>query len=272
MNKNKKQTIIIFPIIIVALVILISLVFIFKDSNTSNQNTTKLEESTEKKESKKSKKTNINSKWPTDELAMLLPVSNDEINEVNDCSCDYYKCIEISVNCNDRNDYLDYIEKCKNKGFTYDIKSSNEKNDPLCYSSFFSSYNKDGVYLLIAYDDGDYSNNNNYFIKIQGPTTCELVWKKGNRDEIIPQPNTSIGFSYCDYGSFDAYVSGMSHDDFLAYMELCSKKYNVQFEKEDVSESYYSDEQYEARIDELDGTLHIIYMGCNNVKFMMYFD
>ena len=43
MNKNKKQTIIIFPIIIVALVILISLVFVFKDDN-NDKNTTKLEE------------------------------------------------------------------------------------------------------------------------------------------------------------------------------------------------------------------------------------
>lgn len=272
MKENKKQAIIMFQIIIVIISILVSLVFIYKDGNTSNQNVTKSEKSTEEKDTKRSKKTNVNSKWPTNELTMLLPIPDDELVEANDYSCDYYKEISISVNCNDKNDYLNYIEKCKNKGFTYDIKSSDEKNDALCYSSFFSSYNKDGTYLLIAYDDSDYSNNNNYFITIKGPITCTLVWKKGNRDEIIPQPNTSIGFSNCDTGSFDAYVSEMSHDDFLEYIELCSEKYDVQFEKVDISESYYSDEQYEARIDELDGTLDIIYMGCGNVKFMMYFD
>lgn len=264
MNKNKKQTIIIFPIIIVALVILISLVFVFKDDN-NDKNTTKLEESTEKKEKKTSKKTNVNSKWPTNELAMLLPVPDNELDEVYDYSCDYYKSIGIAVNCNDRSDYLDYIEKCKNKGFTYDIQSSDEKNDGLCYSSFFGSYNKDGVYLLIAYDDGDYYDKN-YFITIKEPVTCNLIWEKGHRAEIIPQPNVSTGFINSDDGLFEASVSNMSHNDFLEYMDLCSKKFNVQFEKVDVSESDYSEEEYKAYIDELDGTLFISYMGFNNVK------
>ena len=58
----------------------------------------------------------------------------------------------------------------------------------------------------------------------------------------------------------------MSHNDFLEYMDLCSKKFNVQFEKVDVSESDYSEEEYKAYIDELDGTLFISYMGFNNVK------
>lgn len=58
----------------------------------------------------------------------------------------------------------------------------------------------------------------------------------------------------------------MSHDDFLEYIDLCSKKFNVQFEKVDVSESYYSDEEYKATVDELDGTLSISYMGLNNVR------
>ena len=49
-------------------------------------------------------------------------------------------------------------------------------------------------------------------------------------------------------------------------MDLCSKKFNVQFEKVDVSESDYSEEEYKAYIDELDGTLFISYMGFNNVK------
>lgn len=48
----------------------------------------------------------------------------------------------------------------------------------------FSSYNKDGVYLLIVYDDGDfvYENgdhtNKNYSITIKGPITCNLIWEK----------------------------------------------------------------------------------------------
>ena len=118
---------------------------------------------------------------------------------------------------------------------------------------------------MIAYDDGDYYDKN-YFITIKGPVTCNLVWEKGHRAEIIPQPNASTGFINSDDGLFEASVSNMSHNDFLEYMNLCSKKFNVQFEKVDVSVSDYSKEEYKAYIDELDGTLFISYMGFNNVK------
>lgn len=171
---NKKQTVIIFPIVIVILSILISLVFVFKNDSTNDQNTIKNEKNTENTENKEKKETNINSKWPTNELAMLLPIPDNELDEVYDSSRDYYKSTEIAVNCNDKNDYLEYIEQCKNKGFTYDIKSSDVKNDGLCYSSFFSSYNKDGVYLLITYDNGDYTNKS-YHITIKEPVTCNLI-------------------------------------------------------------------------------------------------
>lgn len=269
---NKKQTVIIFPIIIVIISILISLVFVFKNDSTNDQNIIKNEKNTENKEKKENKDTNINSKWPTSELAMLLPIPNNELEAVHDYSCDYYKSTGIDVNCNDRNDYLEYIEQCKNKGFTYDIKSSDVKNDGLLYSSFFSSYNKDGVYLLIVYDDGDfvYENGNhtnkNYSITIKEPITCNLIWENGHRSGMIPQPNTSTGFIRSDDGLFEAMVSNMSHDDFLEYIDLCSKKFNAQFEKVDVSESYdYSDEEYQATVDELDGTLSISYTGFSNV-------
>lgn len=262
---NKKQTVIIFPIVIVILSILISLVFVFKNDSTNDQNTIKNEKNTENTENKEKKETNINSKWPTNELALLLPIPDNELDEVYDSSRDYYRSTEIAINCNDKNDYLEYIEQCKNKGFTYDIKSSDVNNDCLCYSSFFSSYNKDGVYLLITYDNGDYTNKS-YHIIIKEPVTCNLIWEKGDRAEIIPQPNTSTGFIGCDDGLFEAMVSNMSHDDFLEYIDLCSKKFNVQFEKVDVSESYYSDEEYKATVDELDGTLSISYMGFNNVR------
>lgn len=83
---------------------------------------------------------------------------------------------------------------------------------------------------------------------------------------MIPQPNTSTGFIRSDDGLFEAMISNMSHDDFLEYIDLCSKKFNVQFEKVDVSESYdYSDEEYQATVDELDGTLSIGYTGFSNV-------
>ena len=118
---------------------------------------------------------------------------------------------------------------------------------------------------MITYDNGDYTNKS-YHIIIKEPVTCNLIWEKGDRAEIIPQPNTSTGFIGCDDGLFEAMVSNMSHDDFLEYIDLCSKKFNVQFEKVDVSESYYSDEEYKATVDELDGTLSISYMGFNNVR------
>lgn len=132
---NKKQTVIIFPIVIVILSILISLVFVFKNDSTNDQNTIKNEkntENTENKEKRNKYKFKMAYKW----ISIVIAYTDNELDEVYDYSCDYYKGIGIDVNCNDRNDYLEYIEQCKNKGFTYDIKSSNVKNGGLGYSSF----------------------------------------------------------------------------------------------------------------------------------------
>lgn len=46
---------------------------------------------------------------------------------------------------------------------------------------------------------------------------------KGHRSGMIPQPNTSTGFIRSDDGLFEAMISNMSHDDFLEYIDLCSK-------------------------------------------------
>ena len=81
---NKKQTVIIFPIVIVILSILISLVFVFQNDSTNDQNTIKNEKNTENTENKEKKETNINSKWPTNELALLLPIPDTELDEVYD--------------------------------------------------------------------------------------------------------------------------------------------------------------------------------------------
>lgn len=81
--------------------------------------------------------------WPDSKLAQMLPKAESEYGEVR---WDRSDSINIYVGYTEKNQFEDYVNKCKEKGFTKDYDKDERR---------YSAYNEDDYSLRIYYDSKD---------------------------------------------------------------------------------------------------------------------
>jgi len=140
----------------------------------------------------------------------------------------YNKTEELWVKINKISDkqFAEYIEACKEKGFTVDAESD---------SNSYEGYNAEGYKLKLSHYGGDADMG----INLEKPMEMTaIVWPTSTAGKQLPTPKSTIGkFSYEYDDHFLVYIGNTTKADYTEYANACSEKgFNVDYSKGD---NYY---------------------------------
>lgn len=164
--------------------------------------------------------------WDDIILGDMLPEPPANKGEIHTNSAD-----ELWVDINDLSDkqFNDYVEACKEKGFTVDAESN---------SSSYDAYNAEGYKLSL----GHYGSDADMSIQLEAPMEMTTItWPTSVAGKQLPTPKSTTGnFSYEYDDNFFVYVGDTTKSDFAEYINACSEKgFNVDYSKGD--DYYYAD-------------------------------
>ena len=164
--------------------------------------------------------------WSDMILGDILPEPPANKGEIYDNSTN-----ELWIDINDISDkqYANYVEACKENGFTVDENSD---------SSSFEAYNDKGYKLSLSH----YGSDDNMTIQLEAPMEFgTITWPSSTAGKLLPAPKSTTGkFSYEHDDNFFVYIGNTSKADFDAYVADCSNKgFSVDYDKGDTY--YYAD-------------------------------
>ena len=160
--------------------------------------------------------------WDEVILADMLPKPESPYGEIISNSEDY---LSLDVTKTTEAQYKDYIEACKEKGFTIDTETT---------GSFFYAYNDKGYKLSLSY----YDYNSEMSISLDSAMEMETItWPDSKLAKLLPVPKSTVGQIYSnDEDSFSAYIGNTSLEDYNAYVKACEDKgFTVDAKKQDKS-------------------------------------
>ena len=167
--------------------------------------------------------------WPSSGLAKNLP---DPPAKYGTITADNNDLFDVDFEKMTADDYRNYINACKDKGFTIDPDES---------GSSYSAYNDDGFKLVIDYSD----YNNEMAVSLDAPEEMtEFTWPETDLSKLIPQPKSNFGninFEHDDSISID--IGKTSESDYAEYVQTCiDSGFNVDYKKSD--KFYNADDSY----------------------------
>ena len=138
---------------------------------------------------------------------------------------------DLWIDINDLSDkqFNDYVEACKEMGFTVDAESN---------SSSYNAYNAEGYKLSL----GHYGSDADMSIQLDAPMEMTTIsWPTSIAGQMLPTPKSTTGkFSYEYEDHFYVYVGNTTRSDYAEYVTACSEKgFNVDYSKGD--DYYYAD-------------------------------
>ena len=157
--------------------------------------------------------------WPSNELTNKIPKPSLKYGEVDTFSdslyVDLYKAKESNYN--------EYVEECKEYGFTIDSSSS---------SSRYEAYNEDGYELLVTY----YESNSEVSIHLRSPKEySEISWPSSSLASLIPVTPSNTGEVITNSDEELTLVVGNTDTETMqAYIDQCIEAgFNVDYSKSD---------------------------------------
>ena len=174
--------------------------------------------------------------WDTVVLAEMLPEPESPYGEIISNSEDY---LSLDVTKTTEAQYKDYIEACKDKGFTIDTEST---------GSFFYAYNDKGYKLSLSYYDYDSEMHINLDSAMEMET---ITWPDSEMVKLLPVPKSTIGKIYSnDEDGFSVYIGNTTIDDYNAYVKACEEKgFTVDAQKKDKTFSAKNADSYKLSVD-----------------------
>ena len=141
--------------------------------------------------------------------------------------CNSENKLNIDLYDSSKNDFYDYVDKCKGVGFTVDAKISDDD---------YSAFNQDGYKLDIDYLDG----LKELSISLVVPEEMgEFEWTTIGVGKLLPVPKSNVGYVITD--SADTYsvcVGNTSKEDYNEYVKACEEAgFTVDYIK---NETYFS--------------------------------
>lgn len=143
--------------------------------------------------------------------------------------------------------YNNYINRCKENGFTIDIEQSN--------SSFYA-YNNDGYKLYLYYHE----NEKKMTISVDSPIQLQMLdWPNTDLTRLIPIPESKLGkIEKNDEDNFIVYLGKMSKESMKNYINLCKEKgFSIEVQEGDTSYSAKNNDGYKVNVE---------YIGNNTIK------
>lgn len=134
-------------------------------------------------------------------------------------------------------DFYEYINACKESGFTVDTDQST-------YS--FEAYNEAGYKLSLHHTDSDCEMR----IDLEAPTKYgELKWSDSELAKLLPKPVSTVGeISKDDEKGFEVTVAETTIEDFINYSKQCEKTFSENVQKTDKSYSATNKDGYRLSI------------------------
>lgn len=163
--------------------------------------------------------------WDDIVLGDILPEPPSLKGEIHTNAFDR---LRVDINDLSSKQFNDYINACKENGFTVDFKFDS-------YS--YTAYNSEGYKLSLYYFDSDKNMN----IDLEAPIEmATITWPKSIAGQQAPAPKSTIGkFSFEYDDNFFVYVGNTSNTDYAEYVNTCSEKgFNVDYRKGD--DYYYA--------------------------------
>ena len=163
--------------------------------------------------------------WSDILLADVVPEPETRFGEIIGNSSEY---LSLYVYRTSAADYGEYVDACKEKGFTVEADQSEQS---------YYAYNADGYKLSLYYDE---SNSKMHIGVDAAEQYGTLVWPDSIIASMLPVPASTTGeITQDDDKGFQAYVSNTPIDEFKNYVAACADRgFNI--------DAYESDESYSA--------------------------
>ena len=164
--------------------------------------------------------------WEDVVLGEMLPIPPKDKGEIHTNS---KEALWIDVSDITEKQFADYIEACKEKGFTIDAESN---------SSTYSAFNDKGYELNLSH----YGSNAEMSIRLESPMEMTTIaWPTSEAGGQLPAPKSTTGkFNYEYEDRFFVYIGNTTKTDYAAYVKECSDAgFTVDYKKGD--DYYFAD-------------------------------
>lgn len=142
--------------------------------------------------------------WPDGKLGSMIPQIDGAKGEVSHESLD---SLRITLENISESQYLEYVQECKNKGFSVDISEDNNS---------FVAFTEDGYKI-----DVSYLSRENMWITVDAPIEmAEFNWPGSEIAKLLPKPSSNYGKIEweAEYG-FVIYVGNTTRSDYNDYVD-----------------------------------------------------
>ena len=161
--------------------------------------------------------------WKDIKLSSVLPEPRSHMGRI---IINSDKSLSMYVSKTSEKDYQEYLDKCRDKGFTVESES---------IGSSYSAYNEDGYKLSLWYAE----SSKEISIDLNAPEDMDtLQWPESELVSLLPVPESDVGkISSESSDRFFVLVGKTSLEDYRSYVDACSAKgFSVDYEK---GEKYY---------------------------------
>ena len=161
--------------------------------------------------------------WDNMALAERLPEPESNKGRIISNSSEE---LSVYIAKTSQNEYYDYVEKCKDKGFTVDANDS---------TSSYEAYNNEGYKLSLLYNESDKEQH----IALDAPIEMsDIKWPDTVLiNQLTSKPKSTVGkvdFEYDD--SYAIYIGETAKDDYDSYVYECiSDGFNIDYTKNEDS-------------------------------------
>lgn len=161
-----------------------------------------------------------NTNSPTDEgeefswtnliLGEVIPQPESDVSEI---ITNTESSLSVCINRTSTDDFYDYINACKDKGFITDAEQ---------LTSSYEAYNESGYKLYMYYTESD----NEMQIDVDAPVKYgELKWSDSGLGKLLPTPVSKVGeINKDDDKGFKAVVAETPIEAFKDYIKQCTEK------------------------------------------------
>ena len=144
--------------------------------------------------------------WPASGICTVLPEPNTNRGELDILP----SSLMLELHQQSIQDYNEYIDSCREKGFTIDVKQSNID---------YEAFNDEGYKLRVRYDD--YSQEIDIFLNNPLEATT-IVWPKTYIAGLIPAPPSNLGVIYNNSDNyFNGQLTDVSKEKWEEYVSSC---------------------------------------------------
>lgn len=184
--------------------------------------------------------------WPSSGLATQLPKPKSTKGEIH---TNDEESLWIDIANFSESDFADYVEQCKEKGFTVDAKSG---------TTSYKAYSEDGHKLDLSFYSDEMS------IRLDAPIKMgTLIWPMSGPGAIAPAPKSTKGKTATDSSStYSAYIGDTSEEEYIAYVDACiTAGFNVDYSR--------GNDGFNAK--NTDGaSINVSFEGFNTMKVTVY--